>query len=165
VKDDKRCALRRFSDQRRQIDEEVPFHDPRRLGLRDRQIVAGGTPQAQAAKQATRTIPIVFAAAGDPVTSGLVTSLARPGGNVTGLSALTPELVGKCLEQLKQAAPGVSRIAVLWQPGGYPERTDKDMLKGADVAARALGCGLNSLRREVPPISTGPSRTWRARVL
>src|SRR5713226_4321722 len=64
-------------------------------------ILAGGTPQALAAKQATRTLPIVFAGVSDPVTSGLVTSLARPGGNLTGLSNVTPELVGKCLEQLK----------------------------------------------------------------
>src|SRR3989441_5896570 len=83
--------------------------------------------------------PFVFAAVSDPVQSGLVTSLARPSGNVTGLSILAPELVGKCLEQLKQAVPGVSRVAVLWQPGAVPERTEKDMLKGAEVAARALG--------------------------
>jgi putative ABC transport system substrate-binding protein len=102
-------------------------------------ILAGGTPQALAAKQATRTIPIVFASSPDPVGSGLVTSLARPGGNVTGLSFLAPELVGKRLEQLKQALPGVSRVAVLWQPGGQGERTEKDMLKEAEVAARALG--------------------------
>ena len=102
-------------------------------------VTSGGTPPALAAKQATRTIPIVFASAPDPVTDGLVTSLARPGGNVTGLSVLAPELVGKCLEQLKQAVPGVSRVAVLWQPGGQGERTEKDMLKGAEVAARALG--------------------------
>ena len=91
-------------------------------------IFVPGTPAALAAKQATKTIPIVFAAA-DPVTDGLVTSLARPGGNVTGLSSLSPELVGKRLEQLTQAVPGVSRVAVLWQPGGSGERTDKDMLK------------------------------------
>jgi putative ABC transport system substrate-binding protein len=84
----------------------------------------------------------VFPTAADPVTSGLVTSLARPGGNVTGLSAFSPELVGKRLELLKQAVPGVSRVAVLWQPGGQGERTDKDMLKRADVAARALGVRL-----------------------
>ncbi len=102
-------------------------------------VVAGGTLVALAAKQATRTLPIVFTPAADPVESGLVTSLARPGGNVTGLSILAPELVGKCLEQLKQAVPRVSRVAVLWQPGGVPERTEKDMLKGAEVAARALG--------------------------
>src|SRR5204862_4260095 len=81
----------------------------------------------------------VFAAVADPVGSGLVTSLARPGGNVTGSSMLTPELVGKCLELLQQAVPGVSRVAVLWQPGGQGERTGQDMLKGAEVAARALG--------------------------
>jgi len=105
-------------------------------------VTGGGTPPALAAKQATKTIPIVFASAPDPVTDGLVTSLARPGGNVTGPSNLNPELVGKCLEQLKQAVPGVSRIAVLWQPGIMHERTEKDMLKAADVAARALGVRL-----------------------
>jgi len=106
-------------------------------------IVVGATPQALAARQATRTIPIVFASAADPVASGLATSLARPGGNVTGLSTASSELVGKRLEQLKQAVPGVSRVAVLWQPQGVPgERTRKDMLKEAEVAARTLGVGL-----------------------
>jgi putative ABC transport system substrate-binding protein len=105
-------------------------------------VTGGGTPTALAAKEATRTLPIVFASAGDPVTSGLVTSLARPGGNVTGSSNFAPELVGKCLEQLKQAVPEVSRVAVLWQPGAASERVDKDMLKAADVAARALGVRL-----------------------
>src|SRR6266545_8359174 len=80
-------------------------------------ILVGGTPQALAAMQATRTLPLVLAGAGDPVTSGLVTSLARPGGNVTGLSNLAPELVGKRLELLKQALPGVDRVAVLRVPG------------------------------------------------
>ncbi|HEV8439859.1 MAG TPA: ABC transporter substrate-binding protein [Methylomirabilota bacterium] len=102
-------------------------------------VTGGGTPTALAAKQATKTIPIVFASAPDPVTDGLVTSLARPGGNVTGLSNLNPELVGKCLEQLKQAVPGVSLVAVLWHPGAAHERAGKDMLKAAEVAARALG--------------------------
>jgi putative tryptophan/tyrosine transport system substrate-binding protein len=92
-------------------------------------IVAADTPAALAAKQATRTLPIVFIGAGDPVTIGLVTSLARPGGNVTGLSLLAPELVGKRLELLKQAVPGVGRVAALWQPGFVGERTEKDMLK------------------------------------
>src|SRR5713226_4625732 len=102
-------------------------------------IVAPATLAAVAAKQATKTIPIVFAVATDPVGSGLVTSLARPGGNVTGLSSFGPELVGKCVDLLKQAVPGVSRVAVLWQPGAHGERTQKDMLKEAEVAARALG--------------------------
>src|SRR5438067_10113612 len=78
-------------------------------------IVASGTLAALAAKQATSALPIVFSPAGDPVGSGLVTSLARPGGNVTGLSLLYSELVAKWLEQLKQAIPGISRVAVLWQ--------------------------------------------------
>src|SRR5882762_3779733 len=102
-------------------------------------IVASSTSAALAAKQATRSLPIVFTAATDPVASGLVTSLARPGGNVTGLSILAPELVGKCLELLKQAVPGVSRVAVLWTPGLLGAGTDKEMLKEAEVAARALG--------------------------
>jgi putative tryptophan/tyrosine transport system substrate-binding protein len=102
-------------------------------------VAAGGTLAALAAKQATRTLPIVFANAADPVADGLVTSLARPGGNITGLSNLLAELVSKCLEQLKQAVPGVSRVGVLWQPGAQAERTEKDMLKAAEVAARALG--------------------------
>jgi ABC-type uncharacterized transport system substrate-binding protein len=113
-------------------------------------VAGGGTPAALAAKQATKTIPIVFVPLADPVTSGLVTSLARPGGNVTGLSVLLPELVGKCLEQLTRAVPGVSRVAVLWQPDAYPERTGKDMLKGADVAARALGVRLQFLEARGP---------------
>jgi len=103
-------------------------------------IVAGTTPTALAAKHATRTTPIVFPAASDPVTSGLVSSLARPGGNVTELSFLSAELVGKHLELLKRALPAVSRVAVLWQPG---ERPGKDMLRGADVAARPLGLRLH----------------------
>jgi putative ABC transport system substrate-binding protein len=113
-------------------------------------LVAPGTPAALAAKQATRTLPIVFIAVGDPVTSGLVTSLARPGGNVTGLSSLTPERVGKCLELLTQAIPGVSRVALLWQPGAVGERTAKDTLKGAEAAARALGARLQFVEARGP---------------
>jgi putative tryptophan/tyrosine transport system substrate-binding protein len=113
-------------------------------------IVAPGTPQALAAKQATRTLPIVFATAADPVGSGLVTSLARPGGNVTGLSILAPALVGKRLELLTQALPGVSRVAVLWQPGGHDERTDNDILKEAGVAARVLGVRLQFVEARGP---------------
>jgi ABC-type uncharacterized transport system substrate-binding protein len=113
-------------------------------------IVATSTPAALAAKQATRTLPIVFIAVADSVASGLVTSLARPGGNVTGLSMLTPELVGKRLELLKQAVPGVSPVAVLWQPGDYGERTEKDILKEAEVTARALGMRLQVVEARGP---------------
>jgi putative tryptophan/tyrosine transport system substrate-binding protein len=113
-------------------------------------VTGGGTATALAAKQATKTIPIVFASAGDPVGSGLVTSLARPGGNVTGLSNLTPELVGKRLELLTQAVPGVSRVAALWQPGGLGERTDKDVLKEAEAAARTLAVRLQLVEARGP---------------
>jgi putative ABC transport system substrate-binding protein len=130
--------------------ERLPALAAELVALKVDVIVAPGTPAALAAKQATRTLPIVFAAVGDPVTSGLVTRLARPGGNVTGLSVLLPELVGKCLERLKQAVPGVSRVAVLWQPGGLGERTEKDMLKRAEVAARALGVRLQFLEARGP---------------
>jgi putative ABC transport system substrate-binding protein len=120
--------------------ERLPALAAELVALKVDVLLAGGTLHALAAKQATRTLPIVFAAA-EPVSSGLVTSLARPGGNVTGVSVFTQEeLVGKRLELLKLAVPGVSRVAVLWQPGGYgEERAEKDMLKGAEVAARALG--------------------------
>jgi len=105
-------------------------------------VTNAGTLAALAAQRATRTIPIVFVAAGDPVSSGLVASLARPGGNATGLSLLFPELVGKWLELLKQAIPGVSRIAILSQPGAVPERAQERIVREADVAARALGVRL-----------------------
>jgi putative ABC transport system substrate-binding protein len=105
-------------------------------------IVVTNTPAALAAAQATKTIPIVLAWAADPVGSGLVNSLARPGGNVTGLSVLAPDLVGKRLELLRRAVPGVSRIAVLWHPGDYGERTEKKILTEANVAARAMGVRL-----------------------
>jgi ABC-type uncharacterized transport system substrate-binding protein len=122
--------------------ERFPALAAELVALKADVIVAGNDPQALAAKQATGTIPIVFAVAADPVGSRLVTSLARPGGNVTGLSTLNAELVGKDLEQLTQAVPGVSRVAVLWHPGARSERTEKDMLKGAEVAARTLGVRL-----------------------
>jgi putative ABC transport system substrate-binding protein len=144
--------------------ERLPALAAELVALKVDVILAAGTPAALAAKQATRTLPIVFIGAGDPVTSGFVTSLARPGGNVTGLFNLAPELVGKCLEQLTQAVPGVSRVAVLWQPGGLGERTDKDMLKGAEVAARALGVRLQFVEARGPADFDGAfSEMTRAR--
>ncbi len=111
-------------------------------------IVAPSTPAAQAAKQATRTIPIVFAGAADPVADGFVASLAHPGGNVTGLSNVAADLVGKRLELLKQSVPKLTRVAVFWQPA--PGRTYEDMLKTADVAARALGIELQLVEARGP---------------
>jgi len=79
-------------------------------------ILTSGTPAAIAAKDGTRTIPIVIAAMGDPIGAGVVASLARPGGNITGLASMSPEIDGKRLELLTELVPGVSRIAVLWNP-------------------------------------------------
>jgi putative ABC transport system substrate-binding protein len=110
---------------------------------------AGTTATALAAKQVTRTLPIVFVAA-DAVGSGLVNSLARPGGNVTGLSNLASDLVGKRMELLTQAVPGVSRVAVLRLPGALGERTEKDMLEATEVEARALGVRLQFVEARDP---------------
>ena len=79
-------------------------------------IVTAGTPAALAVKKTTPSIPLVMAAVGDPIGVGLVASLARPGGNVTGLSAIAPELEGKRLELLREVVPKLSHIAVLWNP-------------------------------------------------
>jgi putative ABC transport system substrate-binding protein len=130
--------------------ERLPVLAAELVALKVDVIVAGPTPAALAAKHATRTIPIVFASGGDPVTDGLVTSLARPGGNVTGLSGLSPDLVGKWLEQLKRAVPGASRVAALWQPGAVGELTEKSMLKGAERAARALRMRLQVVEARGP---------------
>jgi putative ABC transport system substrate-binding protein len=112
-------------------------------------IVASGTPAVLATKRATRSLPIVFTAVADPVTSRLVASLAHPGGNVTGLSVLAPELVGKCVELLKQAMPAASRVAVLWEPGGVGG-TEQEMLKSAEVAAQVLGVRLHHVEARGP---------------
>ena len=79
-------------------------------------ILTSGTPATLAAKGGTGTIPIVIAAMGDPIGAGVVSSLARPGGNITGLASMSPEIDGKRLELLKEIVPGMSRIAVLWNP-------------------------------------------------
>ena len=100
-------------------------------------VAAGGDPTIQAAKNATKTIPIVMTGLGsDPVGAGHVESLARPGGNVTGLTALNRELGGKRLELLKEAVPKLARVAVLYDPANPPNvREVKEILP---VAARAL---------------------------
>ena len=104
-------------------------------------LVTAGTPAARAAKNATATIPIVFAGASDPVRTGIVSSLAQPGGNITGLSLMVPDLDGKRLELLKEAVPKVARVAFLWQPGGRGNLP----LTRMEAAAKALGLKLLSL--------------------
>jgi putative tryptophan/tyrosine transport system substrate-binding protein len=105
-------------------------------------LTVGGTLAALAAKQATTTLPVVFGFVGDPIAEGLVTSLARPGGNVTGLSNVTTDLIGKWLELLKQVVPGINLIAVLWKPDSLPEPARKVRLKEANESAQALGVQL-----------------------
>jgi putative ABC transport system substrate-binding protein len=106
-------------------------------------IVTGGPPAPEDAKQATSTIPIVFAVAGDPVGEGLVASLARPGGNVTGLASIAAEVVGKQLELLKEVVPKISRVAVLLNPSHSAHPL---MSRQAEGAARALGMQLHILQ-------------------
>jgi len=113
-------------------------------------IVTWSTPAALAAKQATTTIPIVATFVADPVGSGLVASLARPGGNVTGLTTLAPELLAKRLELLREMVPGVNRMAVLWDPVGPGERTRRSMREEAEAAGRALGVHLQFIEARRP---------------
>jgi putative ABC transport system substrate-binding protein len=95
-------------------DEQFPALAAELVSLNITAIITVGTPASLAAKHATTTIPIIMAAVGDPVGTGLVTSLARPGGNLTGLSLLDEELDGKRLDLLKEAVRGLSRVGVLW---------------------------------------------------
>lgn len=109
--------------------------------------VAAGTPPPVAAKRATATIPIVMTNTSDPVALGLVKTLARPGGNVTGLSILTVELVGKQLQLLKQVVPKASRIAFLTNPSNPGTALQ---LREAETAARSLGVQLQVLEARRP---------------
>ena len=107
-------------------------------------LVFGTLPAIRAAKQATTTIPIVMVTQVDPVTAGLVDSLARPGGNITGLTRLTRDLNGKRLELLKEAVPGISRVGVLLDASSPESATTS--LKEYETAARSLKLTIQSLR-------------------
>jgi putative tryptophan/tyrosine transport system substrate-binding protein len=143
-------------------------------------IVTAAISSVRAAKKATATIPIVFASVGDAVDSGLVSSLARPGGNATGLTFLAPELDGKRLELLKEAFPKVTRVAFLWR---VPAARG-DPLKEAEAVAKTLGLRLQSVGVKGPDdfesafkaaksggaealivISNPLSNTYRARIV
>ena len=111
--------------------ERFPALAAELVRLRTDLIIASSTAAAEAARKATTTIPIVMVNAADPVEAGLVRSLARPGGNVTGLSAyLTPEIRAKQLQLLKEALPGLSRVAILRRAAVYADK----ILKGANPA-------------------------------
>ena len=104
------------------------------VALKPDVIVTAGTPAAVAVKKATASIPLVMVAVGDPVGTGLVASLGRPGGNATGLTSIAPELEGKRLELLKEVLPKVSRVAVLWNPANaYQIGSEKEVQAAAKV--------------------------------
>jgi putative ABC transport system substrate-binding protein len=105
-------------------------------------IVTAGTPAALAVQRATKTIPFVMVAVGDPVGTGLVASLGRPGGNITGLTSMAPELEGKRLELLKEVAPATTHISVLWNPVNPFQQTSEKELQ---TAAQALKLKVLSL--------------------
>ena len=117
-------------------------------------IVTAGTAAVLAAKQATSVIPIVFATAGDPVGTGLVASLARPGGNVTGLSIQSTDLAGKRLELLREVVPGLRRLAIMANVGNPAA-----VLEMGEVQAAARTLGL-----EVATFGNPASRGYRARL-
>ena len=112
-------------------------------------IVTGGGPNTRAAKEATRTIPIVMAQDSDPVANGFVASLARPGGNITGLSNLAPELRGKQLELLKEIIPKLSRVAVLGG-GASTAPAIAQHIKEIELAAAAFKVKLQYLAAQSP---------------
>ena len=105
-------------------------------------LVVSTTPAALAAKNATRTIPIVFSRVSDPIAVGLIDSLARPGGNITGVTDISAVLAGKRLELLKETVPKLSRVAVLWNP---QETSAAQDWKESQPVARALGVQLHSM--------------------
>jgi putative tryptophan/tyrosine transport system substrate-binding protein len=121
-------------------DDRLPNLASELVSLNPDVIVTTGTPGAIAAMRATKTIPIVMATIGDPVGSGLVASLARPGGNATGFTVLGPELEGKRLELLKQAVPELSRLAILWNPSNPGSVSYFETVKNA---GRALQISLD----------------------
>jgi len=122
----------RWAERTEQLDELAA----ELVGLRVDLIVAASTLAIQAAMRATDRIPIVMAASGDPVGIGLVTSLGRPGGNVTGLSTLAVGLSAKRVEIFKETIPGMSRLGILWDPASLDKEKD---LRESESAAQRLG--------------------------
>jgi len=126
---------------------QVPRLAAELIDLKVDVLVVGGTVSAQSAMKVSRSVPIVFTTVGDPVGSGIVASLARPGGNVTGLSSFTFELGGKQLELLQAAVPKLSRVTVLYNPLNSAAKAGIDTIQ---EAARALGVELQLLEVRQP---------------
>ena len=110
-------------------------------------IVAANNPAVSAAQKATKTIPIVMVLVTDPVRLGFVASLARPGGNITGLTIQAPELSGKRLQLLKEALPHVARVAVLWDP---TEPGRRELVKETELAAPRVGLQVQAFEVRSP---------------
>jgi putative ABC transport system substrate-binding protein len=128
--------------------ERLPGLAAELVNLKVDAIVCVLTQASLAAKNATSTIPIVIAGVSDPVASGLVANLARPGGNVTGTSSQTSEVVGKSLEFLKEVIPAVGRVAALWNPGNAVFQAQ--LLKEAEAGAAALKVQLKAFGARNP---------------
>src|SRR5438093_5316535 len=107
-------------------------------------IVTAGTPATIALKKATTTLPLVMIAVGDPVGTGLIASLAHPGGNLTGLTSISPELDGKRLELLREVVPKISHVAVLWNP-----TSPLQVVGERETQAAAHAMGIKVLRLEI----------------
>ena len=129
----------RFADDKL---ERLPALADELVRLKVGVLLTPSTPAALAAKKATRTIPIVFLNVADPVAAGLVDSLARPGGNITGFTTIEAVLAGKRLELLKETVPKLSHVAVLWDPQN-PGSTQE--WKESQLPARELGLQLHSM--------------------
>jgi putative ABC transport system substrate-binding protein len=129
----------RFADG---VAERVPQLARELVALKPDVIVATNDPAIAAARRETQTIPIVMAFSSDPAGAGFVASLARPGGNVTGLSSLSPEVSGKRLELLREVVPGLSRVALLWNPDSRGNLLE---YKETEAVARSLQVELQSV--------------------
>ena len=117
------------------------------LAQRVKVIVSAGTPASLAVKKATTSVPLVMVAVGDPVATGLVASLARPGGNITGLTSTSEELDGKRLELLRQVIPKLSHVAVFWNPENPTLLTSLEEMR---AAAQVLGMKVQVLEVKTP---------------
>jgi len=127
--------------------ERLPRLVAELIAQRPHVLVAGTTPAAIAAKNASRDVPIVIAAVADPIASGIVPSMARPGANITGASLLNVELSAKGLQLLKEAVPRLSRVAVLWNPLNLSNR---NILTATEAAMATLGVTLEPLEVRSP---------------
>ncbi len=135
----------RFSEGR---NDRLPALAAELVDLKVKLILASGSPASFAAKEATRTIPIVMGSlAANPVETGLIASLARPGGNITGMTEMASQLSGKRLELLKQTVPNLSRVAVFWNP---PNPAYGPVLKELEAAAQTMGVQIQRLEVRAP---------------